>query len=69
MKTRQVIKVSEYKRQFEVIHDETAKWGPYFVYKKEIRWDGERPHKTKRIIARLDSIEDCLEYLAEYNEF
>lgn len=68
MKTRQVIKVSEYNKQFTVIHNLTATWGPYFVYKKGVAVDGETWHKTERLIERLDSIEDCLEYLAEYND-
>ena len=69
MKTRQVIKVSEYNRQFVVIKDETATWNPYFVYLKYIKVDGETWHKARRLIARLNSVEDCLEYLSEFNDF
>lgn len=64
--TRQVIKVSDEKYQFVVVKNETAEWNPYYVYLKGWTWDGDRPHRTKRIVARLETLADCLEWIAEW---
>lgn len=64
--TRQVMKASDGKTQFIVVKNETAEWNPYYVYEKGWAWDGDRPHRTKRLVARLETLKDCLEYIAEW---
>lgn len=53
--------------QFVVIKDESATWNPYFVYLKYIKVDGETWHKARRLVARLETLKDCLAWLAEWN--
>lgn len=64
--TRQCVKISEGNAQFVVIKNETAEWNPYYVYKKEWRWENNQPHRSKRIVARLETLKDCLEWIAEW---
>lgn len=60
---QQVIKVSYYKAQYEVIHDDGEKINPFRVYQIRYVWSSQGRKRKRKQVARYADLTSCLFYL------